>query len=350
MAKSPFFSIVMPVYNVALYLEKAAQSVLNQTFKDLELILVDDCSTDGSDEICKKLQAQDTRVVYERLSQNSGAAAARNHALKKAKGIYVGFVDSDDFIDLDLLEKAYSFLKDEKYECLKFGCIEEYYSKSGKLIYTQKCVMPESEWAAGSELCDQIVKMETIPLFGYAWNGFYSKAITAMPGMDFNENLKVNEDFDFNIRFFRRVKRLKCMADSAYHYAKRSGGSLSGEEKNYHYEAQMMKIRALIQLYPNVDLISKEIREKIFWMYTRFVYALLVRAKRMGKCRETEEKVYRDLVYKQFCETEFPEATGKQKLMTQALKNPNGVIFRTLFNTIYVTKTYLPILFSMVKK
>lgn len=350
MAKSPFFSIVMPVYNVALYLEKAAQSVLNQTFKDLELILVDDCSTDGSDEICKKLQAQDARVVYERLSQNSGAAAARNHALKKAKGIYVGFVDSDDFIDLDLLEKAYSFLKDEKYECLKFGCIEEYYSKSGKLRYTQKCVMPESEWAAGPELCDQIVKMETIPLFGYACNGFYSKAITAMPGMDFNENLKVHEDIDFNIRFFEHIKCLKCIKDPAYHYAKRASDNMSREERNYRYEAQMLKVRLLIQLYPNINSVPKEIREKIFWMYTRAVYALLLRARRTGKIREIQEQIYGDLLYKQFCETEFPEATAKQKLMIQALKNPYGVTFPLLIYIIYVVKTYLFILYSMVKR
>ncbi len=350
MSDHPFFSIIMPVYNAEKYLEQAAQSVLNQTFKNLELILIDDCSIDGSDVICSKLQEQDTRVVYERLFQNSGAAVARNHALKKAKGIYLGFVDSDDFIDLDLLEKAYFFLKDEKYDCLKFGCIEEYYTKSGKLRYTKKCAMPESEWEAGPKLCDQIVKMETIPLFGYAWNGFYSKAITAMPGMDFNENLKVNEDFDFNIRFFRHVKRLKCMTDPAYHYARRNGGSLSGEERNYHYEAQMMKIRALIQLYPNIDLIPQDIREKIFWMYTRFVFALFVRAKRMGKRREIEGKIYRDLLYEQFCETEFPEATGKQKLMIQTLKNPHGVTFPVLIYIIYIVKTYLFILYSMVKR
>ncbi len=350
MESRPFFSVIMPVYNVAPYLEKAVRSVLDQTFENLELILIDDCSGDGSDEICRKLQKQDARVVYERLSQNSGAAAARNCALKKARGIYLGFVDADDYIDLNLLEIAYSFLKNEKYECLKFGCVEEYYTKTGKLRYTKKCTMPESEWEAGPELANQIVKMEMIPLFGYAWNGFYSKAITAMPGMIFNENLKVNEDFDFNIRFFEHVKHLKCITNPAYHYAKHANGSLSGEESNYHYEAQMMKVRALIRLYPDIDSVPKSVREKIFWMYTRFVYALLIRAKRTGKMREVQKKIYGDLLYKQFCETEFQTATGKQKLMIQALKNPNSIELRILLYLIYVVKTHLFILYSMVKR
>ncbi len=350
MTSQPFFSIIMPVYNAAAYLERAAQSVLGQTCGDLELILVNDCSTDGSDAICRDLEKRDNRVIYYPMPRNGGAAAARNYAMKRAKGRYLGFVDADDTIDSTLLEKAYTFLKTGNYDCLKFGCMEEYYDKDGTLKHTKKCTLSEHEYQAGLELSNQIVDMEEIPLFGYACNGFYSKTITAMHGIFFDEKLKVNEDFDFNMRFFSHLRRLKCIADPAYHYAKRVGGSLSSEEKNYTYERQMMKIHALIGLYPTLDAIPSTAREKIFWIYTRFSYALLVRAKRMGKASEMKKKLCQDSLYSQFCETEFHGTTGKQKLMIDGLKNIHKFSFRLLLEVIYITKSYLPILFAMVKK
>lgn len=350
MISHPFFSIIMPVYNASAYVERAAQSVLKQTCPDMELILVNDCSTDDSDIICRRLEKQDQRVTYYQMPRNSGAAAARNYAIKRAQGRYLGFVDADDTIDDTLLEKAYAFLKTGAYDCLKFGCVEEYYDKDGTLKHVKKCTLAENEFQAGIALSDQIVIMEEIPLFGYAWNGFYSKAITSMHGIFFDEELKVNEDFDFNIRFFSHVNRLKCMDGPAYHYAKRIGGSLSGEEKNYTYEMQMMKIHGLIGLYPSLDSLSPMVREKIFWMYTRFVYALLVRAKRMGKSNEAKKRICQDPLYEQFCKTAFHGTSSKQKLMIEGLKKIHGPAFAVLLEIIYITKSYLPILFAMVKK
>lgn len=102
---SPRVSVIVPVYNVELYLEQCIESVLHQSFADFELFLVDDGSTDASAEICVKYAAQDTRVVL--ISQrNSGLAAARNAALRYARGDYVLFLDSDDWLDLDTLDEV----------------------------------------------------------------------------------------------------------------------------------------------------------------------------------------------------------------------------------------------------
>lgn len=96
-------SIITPVYNVAPYLASTIESILGQTFKDFELILVDDGSTDGSREICMKYADQDTRIRL--ISQsNQGVSAARNKGLDSAKGDVIGFVDSDDIIDPDMYQ------------------------------------------------------------------------------------------------------------------------------------------------------------------------------------------------------------------------------------------------------
>lgn len=348
--KQPFFSIVMPVYNARKYLAAAVGSILNQSYRDFELILVDDCSTDGSDEICRKMADEDGRIVYERMPQNGGASAARNRTLKLARGQYIGFVDSDDTIDGDLFEKAHATLVDGHFDCLKFGCLEEYYSQDGQLKYTKTSAMEDGEYHSGIELWNQMVHMEMIPLFGYAWNGFYSKAITAMHGILFDTTLRVNEDFDFNIRFFQYVECLKCVSWIPYHYAKRAGASLSSQEKNYSYDAQMMKIRGLIGLYPSLEQIPAAARSDIFWMYTRFAFALMVRAKRNGNFKSTWDRICQDPLYKAFCQTEFTGLSGKKKQMIGTLKAGKGLRLYLLLEMIYIAKTYLPVLFAMVKK
>lgn len=347
---SPFFSIIMPVFNSEKYLEVAVTSVLNQTYKNFELILVNDCSTDSSADICNYLSKKDPRIIYLKTPHNAGASVARNLALKKARGDYLGFVDSDDIIDKELLEKVYPYLKDGKYECLKFGCIEEYYAKDNSLKYTKICTMSDGEYKFGTELSAQIVELEMIPLFGYACNGFYSKAVADKYEVYFDDKFKVNEDFDFNIRFFEYVKWFKFLSFPAYHYAKRIGSSLTGQEKNYNYSVQMMKIQKLIGLYPKVDAIPAHIRSKIFWLYTRFVYALLIRAKRVGEFSSMWSRIREDTLYEYFYNTQFIGMNAKQQEMIDLLRQGEGIKFRILLELIYLAKTYLPVLFAMVKK
>lgn len=99
--EKPQISIIVPVYNVEKYLDKCLSSILSQTFTDFELILVDDGSTDGSGEICDRYAESDARVrTYHQ--KNQGQAVARNYAIRKAKGEYLGFVDSDDWIEPDM--------------------------------------------------------------------------------------------------------------------------------------------------------------------------------------------------------------------------------------------------------
>ena len=94
-------SIVVPVYNVRQYIEKCIDSIINQTYKNLEIILVDDGSTDGSGELCDELKKLDFRIkVYHK--ENGGLSDARNYGVDRAKGMYIGFVDSDDYVDLEM--------------------------------------------------------------------------------------------------------------------------------------------------------------------------------------------------------------------------------------------------------
>lgn len=113
----PMLSVIVPVYNVEKYLDKCISSIINQTFKNIEILLIDDGSTDLSGEICDAWKQKDSRIkVFHK--QNGGLSDARNYGLMNASGIYVGFVDSDDFLD------------EEMYNRLMLGC-EKYNADVG---------------------------------------------------------------------------------------------------------------------------------------------------------------------------------------------------------------------------
>lgn len=107
-------SIIMPSYNTANYISESINSVINQSYKNWELIIVDDCSTDNTDEVIKDF-LKDSRIKYLKNKENSGAAISRNKALKIAKGEWIAFLDSDDLWEDKKLEKQIKFMKENNY-------------------------------------------------------------------------------------------------------------------------------------------------------------------------------------------------------------------------------------------
>ena len=110
---SELVSIIMPSYNTAKYIGESIDSVINQTHENWELIIVDDCSTDNTDEIVKPY-LEDSRIKYLKNEKNSGAAVSRNYALREAKGKWIAFLDSDDIWFPEKLEKQIDFMKNKK--------------------------------------------------------------------------------------------------------------------------------------------------------------------------------------------------------------------------------------------
>ncbi len=121
-------SIIVPVYNVEKYLKKCVDSIVNQTYKNLEIILVDDGATDNSGKICDELVELDNRIkVYHK--KNGGLSDARNYGVERATGDYIGFVDSDDYIDAEMYEKLYEAIKKENVDVAECNL---------KIVYPEK--------------------------------------------------------------------------------------------------------------------------------------------------------------------------------------------------------------------
>ena len=125
----PKISVLVPVYNTEKYIKKCIDSIKSQTITDWELILVDDGSTDDSGKICDEYAKQDEKItVYHK--KNEGISATREFAVKHANGTYIQFVDSDDWIDADMLERMYGAAQAKNLDVVGCNFIEEYTSKS----------------------------------------------------------------------------------------------------------------------------------------------------------------------------------------------------------------------------
>ena len=137
-------SIIIPVYNAEKYLRKCLDSVIHQTFSDIEIICVNDCSQDNSLSILREYEKKDARVKVINCVQNNRQAVARNIGLEMAMGKYIAFVDDDDWIDGDRYERLYRVAEEEKADVVLEGFLWEY--ENGLIKYKnpvtiQKCIL-----------------------------------------------------------------------------------------------------------------------------------------------------------------------------------------------------------------
>lgn len=137
--KNPLVSVIIPVFNAEKTIERAVRSVENQTYKNWELILVDDCSSDNSRKILKSLENKQIHSIH--LNRNSGPANTRNAGIKAAKGDFIAFLDADDFWDAEKLEKQLSFM--EKKDCAFSYTSYKFANEDGYSIKTRSMNVPE---------------------------------------------------------------------------------------------------------------------------------------------------------------------------------------------------------------
>ena len=129
-------SIITPVYNCEHLIEETIKSVISQTYKNWEMILVDDCSPDNSADIIKRYSEKDNRIKYMKLQENSGAAVARNYALENSKGRFIAYLDADDLWKPEKLEKQIQFMLDNDYAftCTDYEKIDETGKSLNKIV------------------------------------------------------------------------------------------------------------------------------------------------------------------------------------------------------------------------
>lgn len=206
-------SIIMPVYNTGEILKKTINSILNQTFNDYELLLIDDGSTDLSGEICDSFATTDSRVrVFHK--ENGGICSARNYGILQAQGEYIAFCDHDDIYHPELLQKVYRTLVQTKADVVKYR-YQEIFNNAIKGI---EKISDNIEIITSFK--DNIFKLNAIGYFVTVWSFVYRREWLIKTGVLFDTKQKHGgEDFDFNVKLIPYIKCMAVMPDILYfHY------------------------------------------------------------------------------------------------------------------------------------
>lgn len=214
-------SVIVPIYNAEKYLSKCIESILNQSLKSLELILVDDGSIDNSGAICDQYAKSDNRVIVIH-KQNGGSSTARNVGILAATGNYLSFIDADDYLDLETYEAIQAVIKEKNPDCIDFGW--KYISDTGEVSYNLNKL--EKEKILNSEIIQEKILPPLLNLvddkenfiFDFAVNKIYRRDIASKYHILFDEERRTWEDRIFVVEYLKYCDTFYSMNQCYYNY------------------------------------------------------------------------------------------------------------------------------------
>lgn len=242
-------SVVMPVYNTADYLEKAIRSVLEQSYRNIELICVDDGSTDGSEKIVDALANEDDRIIVIH-QENAGESAARNRGLKEASGDLWTFMDCDDWLEPDMYEKLIASLEENDADISCGSWFEEFPDNPIEV----KCLDEPKEVFDWQQLMYYIYKRDRYRAFGFLWDKVYRKEMFFDENGEmflFDEKMKLGADITYLAQLGTNAKKVTYVDKAFYHYRQRTtSGTFSKNITD--------RIGALVAYERTIELLQKK--------------------------------------------------------------------------------------------
>lgn len=239
-------SVIIPIYNVEMYLKRCLESVVNQTYTNLEIILVNDGSTDHSESICKEYESRYDNVIYY-YKKNGGLSEARNYGIMHATGQYIAFVDSDDYIDI----RMYQYLLEdiEKYNADIATC--------GFQEFTDVPIVDEVYTASQVEVLDKREGIKYLLLSdkycNYAWNKLYRRSL--FEDIQYPVDMKM-EDLGTTYRLFSKCQKITYRPFKAYYYFQRADSIIHSADKRFYIDKLTLSIsrfRFIREIYPGMN-------------------------------------------------------------------------------------------------
>lgn len=250
-------SVIIPVYNVEKYLEKCLQSVINQTYENLEIILIDDCSKDGSLEICKNYLQKDKRIILISQQKNSGQVDSYIKGLEIASGESIVFIDSDDWVDLSMIQKLVEKMESDKADIVVCGCQKVY---ENKIIYEPQVF----DIYKNNYLQEEVISFSggnfNTNNFIYDFAKFYrcnkliKKEILLLNLKYVNREIRVFEDNCLVLPSLLDAKKISCVKEYLYFYRQRIGSTMNKFDSEV-IETNRKVIKKIDEIYKDRKII-----------------------------------------------------------------------------------------------
>lgn len=261
-------TVIIPIYNAEKYLKKCVESVINQSLKDIEIILINDGSIDNSLKICKEISRFDSRIKV--ISQkNRGVSDARNKGLKLAKGEYIAFIDSDDFIDETFLEKLYSKAKSKGYDLVESDYLLFYSNKKNKKNKHKLIKKCENIQEFKNNFIKKVILEGDRGAF--LWNKLFKSNIIKENNLKFLETIL--EDYLFLMEYCVFVKTYISIQERLYYY-RISENSLSKQINLNSFNNLLYIEKRKDFILKKLNFKEKEIRESKSW-FLNYTYSII---------------------------------------------------------------------------
>lgn len=229
--KKPSISIIVPVYNVEKYIEQCIQSIISQTHKNFELILVDDGSPDKSGTICDKYASNDDRIVVVH-KENGGVSSARNVGINRATSDWITFIDSDDFIGKDYIKNLYAGTHYKDIDFVHGGCTN--CSENGEIVGVEQRYENFSS-------NDKLLLLNNFR--GLCFSKLFRRAIVEGKDIKFDNNIRIGEDMVFTMEYLTYVNSYSFVSDVSYYYRRRKTSATHITRQTYNEALYAFKKR-----------------------------------------------------------------------------------------------------------
>lgn len=267
-------SIIVPVYNKKKYLTCVLENIQKQEFNDFECILVDDGSTDGSQNICDVFSKKDSRFITVHMS-NSGVSIARNTGLMRAQGKYITFIDADDSIDTNYLKKLIDDIENTGADLVIVG-MKKYWENNNKVEYLKT---PINGLYAFKEILPQFAEIQLkTGIFGFCCGKMFKKEI--VNSNFFDVSISLAEDFDFYLKIYPKVRKIYFDVECFYGYLQESSNNSVKSDNQIDYLTQLQINLHFREFLKNMNSYSNNNQDIIDSRINDYIYFVILYSKR----------------------------------------------------------------------
>lgn len=303
-------SIVVPIYNAEKTLIRCVESLINQTYKNIEIILVNDGSTDHSAQICKELTEKYQFIKYVEKA-NGGASSARNMGIENSAGQYIMFIDSDDTVEPRWCESLRTNFDNEE---IDLG-ICNYYCKFRDTsdIFHENAIQEKELFLSGTDLW----KIFDINLLHQPFDKMYKRSILEEYHIRFDTSLPIGEDLMFNIEYISKVRRIYLTSERFYCYYYGREDSLSNRFYDNYYEIHKSIYIKLREIYSEMILHNAEWRKQFYLHYYHMAMFALFYVFRNQKIRNKDRILWIDTILQ---DDEFGRCLGEVEISNKKME------------------------------